>query len=108
MGPDHGDRAVDVQDADPASLLNWMRQCLALRKKHAALVTGRLDVVEVGESLIAFTRETGSERLLCAFNLGNVALAWRPDGDWAVIASANHAAPDGSLPPFSGFIARKI
>lgn len=67
--PEHQSRAVDLQAASPNSLLNKYRRLIDWRKQQPALIRGRLDLVEVPEPLVAFTRYCDEQRLLCIFNL---------------------------------------
>ena len=69
FGSDHGDMAVDRQEADAGSLLHWTRQVLALRKAEPALRLGTLRFVDAAGSVIAFERVLDGERLLCVVNL---------------------------------------
>jgi len=78
VGPDHAALAVDIQEADPASLLNWTRQVLALRKAHPTLLTGDIRLVEAGAAMLAFERFDDEEAMLCVFNLSPEPQAWRP------------------------------
>ncbi|WP_222950783.1 alpha-glucosidase family protein [Sphingomonas sp. JC676] len=78
VGADHTALAVDRQEADPDSLLNWTRQVLALRKEHPALLTGDIRVVEAGEAMLAFERLSDEETLLCVFNLSPEPQIWSP------------------------------
>jgi len=94
--PEHATRAVDVNEADPASPLNFMRRLLAWRRTQPALVTGDIRFVDAPEPVLALVRspENGSDgnTLLCVFNLGadpvDLALAV-PDS----LAVATHLDP---------------
>ena len=70
-GASHADLAVERQEADGASVLNFTRHCLALRERHSALHHGAMRIVEAGARLLVFDRECGSERLRCSFNLSD-------------------------------------
>ncbi len=104
----HKERAVDVQEADKASLLHLYRRFLAWRRSHAALVLGSIQFVDVPEGILAFKRQTEDEHLLCVFNLSpesrtctlqdNVA----PLTD-APVLRAEWSAPTLTLPPYGVF-----
>ena len=64
VGEDHAALAVDRQEADPHSLLHWTRETLALRKRHAALLTGDIRVVDAGDAMLALERTSGDEAQL--------------------------------------------
>lgn len=69
VDPRHGVLAVDRQEADAASMLNFTRAFLAWRKRHPALVAGDIRFVDAPEPVLAFERAGADERLLCVFNL---------------------------------------
>ena len=62
-------RAVDLQQQDPDSCLNWTRRLLRLRHAHAALRTGRFEVLQADDRLLAVLRQGDDDAVLCAFNL---------------------------------------
>ena len=72
--PEHLARAVDVNEAEPHSPLNFMRRLLAWRKTQPALVTGDIRFLDAPEPVLALVRtpEFGGPgaTLLCLFNLG--------------------------------------
>jgi alpha-glucosidase len=70
LAPTHRALAVDRQRADPGSLLHHYRRLLAWRRAHPALVGGDMALLPVHEQVLAFVRSDGTERVLCAFNLG--------------------------------------
>lgn len=67
---DHDHVNVETQDADPASLLHWYRELLALRRASAALRFGTLELFDTHPNLLAFERATENERILVVANLG--------------------------------------
>jgi alpha-glucosidase len=69
VDPVQASLAVDRQQADPHSVLNFTRQFLAWRKQQPALIGGEIRFLDVPEPLLAFIRETdGEQRLVLAFN----------------------------------------
>ncbi len=93
VAPEHLGRAVALQDGDPASVLSFYRRLLAWRARHPMFATGALVVHAATPTTLLFTREAGTARIACAFNLGpdRAAIAlppgrWRPDPDapWPV------------------------
>jgi len=106
FGEDHRAMAVDAQEADDDSLLNWTRALLAARRAHPALRTGRLTVVHGDDALIAFERVAGDARLLCVFNLGDAPRDWPAElatGKPILVANGADAAV---LPAYSGMVVR--
>jgi alpha-glucosidase len=107
----HRARAVDVQSADSASLLNNTRAMIAFRKASAALTGGSFTTHVADAALLIFEREAtmddGGERMLCAFNLGEAPLNWTNDipGSWSVAHAINGATTD-QLPPFAAIFLR--
>lgn len=102
--------AVNVQEADPGSMLNYYRRMLAFRKTRPALGKGSFTLLETTESVIAYLREADGGRVLCAFNLGAAPVRMNlPDGAWKVIDDTGFAARiDGGaalLPPHQALFA---
>ncbi len=72
MDPIYSYQAVNVekQDRDGASLLQWMRNLIGLRKLFPAFGTGSLEFIEpLNRKVLAYTRRDGSDTLLCVANL---------------------------------------
>ncbi|WP_233508696.1 alpha-glucosidase [Parvularcula marina] len=108
--PAHAKLAVDVQQTDPKSQLNFTRALLALRKTLPALITGSLELLDTPDDIVAFIRETNGARMLCAYNLGTDTVDWQPDmlpGTARIIATPENLAEDAplptALPPKSGY-----
>jgi alpha-glucosidase len=80
VGDDHRELAVDRQEQDPGSPLACSRACLALRKSHPALRTGRLSLVEVGPQKLVFDRSDEHQKLRCSFNLSASPAPFQPSG----------------------------
>jgi len=66
---------VENQAANPASLLSWMRQLIALRKRHPVLGRGSLTFLEPdNHHVLAFVRALdGEAAVLCVANLSRLA-----------------------------------
>lgn len=83
----HRARAVDVQNADTASVLAFYRTMLALRRGHPALVGGSIRFLDAEDEILAFIREDGGEKLLCVFNFAEEPAYWPlPPDTGAVVA----------------------
>lgn len=65
----HREMAVDAQECDQNSVLAFARAVLAWRHAHPALANGDIVFVEAPEGLFAFERRSGTQRILCLFNL---------------------------------------
>ncbi len=66
---------VETQTANPSSLLAWMRQLIALRKRHPVLGRGDLQFLEPeNHHVLAFVRSLdGEQPMLCVANLSRLA-----------------------------------
>ena len=66
---------VETQASNPASLLSWMRQLIALRKRHPVLGRGTIEFLEPdNHHVLAFIRAMDGERpILCVSNLSRLA-----------------------------------
>lgn len=96
VGDDHSALAVDVQEADPHSLLHLTRRLVALRKAEPVLRLGRLERIAADGDLLSFERWHDNRRIRLAFNFGAEPAEIALEG--AVWAEVNGATPD-LLPP---------
>ncbi|MFD0598274.1 maltose alpha-D-glucosyltransferase [Catellatospora coxensis] len=76
MGPVYGYQAINVEQQleQPASLLQWTRRMITLRKQHPALAVGTFEDVDAANpAVLAFLRRhdagDSSEVVLCVHNL---------------------------------------
>jgi maltose alpha-D-glucosyltransferase/alpha-amylase len=61
---------VEAQDANPQSLLSWMRRIIALRKRHQAFGRGSIEFLHAeNRKILAFVRQHEEERILVIANL---------------------------------------
>ena len=74
--PVHAGYAVDRQTNDPASTLGYARAILRLRRRHPALVSGDITLLDTPQDILAFLREIDGNRVLCVFNLGETPGHW--------------------------------
>ncbi len=109
LGPDHTERAVDVHEADPSSLLNMTRQLIAFRNANEALLIGQLNVNVAKEKLLVFERSCAGQHFVCVYNFSAEPVEWGPaqPDRWRVLETVNGAAA-WTLPPFAGLIAERI
>ncbi|HUM96057.1 MAG TPA: maltose alpha-D-glucosyltransferase [Candidatus Competibacter sp.] len=76
MDPIYGYEAVNVeaQQREPASLLNWMKRLIAVRRSSRVFGRGRLTVLLPGNrKILAYLREYEDEIVLCVANLSRSA-----------------------------------
>jgi len=64
---------VASQTNDPQSLLSYYRNWIAARKRSAALMKGDIAPIETSAQILAFTRNSSSERVLVVHNLSGAA-----------------------------------
>ncbi len=111
--PRHADFAVDRQERDETSTLNFVRTMISLRKNVTALRAGDIAFIEAPPPLLAFTRIAGGETMLCVFNLEDEAQEWRPPEadryrrlvDVGLDGAKTAQRPPSLLPPLSGYAA---
>ena len=78
----HRALAVDVQEADPNSLLHHYRRLLHWRRGQPALIHGDMALLPAHEQVFGFVRSHTGERVLCAFNASErAATLTLPAGD---------------------------
>jgi len=70
LNPDWPTRNVALQEDDAGSMLALTRELLRLRRTVAALSVGSYLPVAASGTLLAFTRQVGTSRVLIALNLG--------------------------------------
>ncbi|WP_324699135.1 alpha-amylase family glycosyl hydrolase [Novosphingobium sp. RL4] len=95
-------RAVDRQEADPASLLHLTRCLIHVRRDDAALRRGTCEVLLADETRLVLRREAEGRSVLAVFNIGERDAAWPQEVPTTgkVLAAVNDATP-GSLPAWS-------
>jgi maltose alpha-D-glucosyltransferase/alpha-amylase len=76
MDPVWGYEAINVeaQHGDPSSLLNWMRNMIALRKLFTVFGRGGIEFLEPSNrKILAYLRRYQDEQILCVANLSRFA-----------------------------------
>jgi maltose alpha-D-glucosyltransferase / alpha-amylase len=76
MDPVWGYEAINVeaQQGDPSSLLNWLRNMIALRKLFTVFGRGTIKFFEpANRKILAYLRQYRDERVLCVANLSRFA-----------------------------------
>ncbi|MCX7282810.1 MAG: alpha-amylase family glycosyl hydrolase [Novosphingobium sp.] len=106
VGQDNLARAVDLQDNDPHSLLAFTRQCIALRKAHAALATGEVLRCDADAGLLVIERAVPGETVRCLFNLGEAPVAVPADLQRGDIVMCVNEAQVQVLPAFGAMVLR--
>jgi len=76
MDPVWGYEAINVeaQQSDPSSLLNWMRNMIALRKLFRVFGRGTIKFLNpANRKILAYLRQYNDEQILCVANLSRFA-----------------------------------
>ncbi|MCO5063171.1 MAG: alpha-glucosidase family protein [Rhizobiaceae bacterium] len=105
-------RAVDVQESGPGSVLHHYRAVLAARRRTPALVSGGFRFLDSKRDVLALIRESGSQRVLCAFNFSSLPVKWKlPEGmDIGDVLFSGAIVSRGrvELPPLGFFVAELL
>ncbi len=112
VDPRHDGLAIDVQEADQHSTLQFFRKLIAIRSDSAPLRLGSIDFVRTTDDFLAFSRTFKGDSVFCAFNL-SVEKKCRQTGKECAMTTLISSEPDhyGQHPPetvpaLSGFIAQ--
>jgi maltose alpha-D-glucosyltransferase / alpha-amylase len=76
MDPVYGYQALNVEaeESDSSSLMNWMRNMMALRKLFRVFGRGALQfLMPKNKKILAYLRSMGTEQVLCVMNLSQYA-----------------------------------
>lgn len=94
LNADAGQINVAAQEDDPASLLNWYRQLISLRRGEPALHAGDYTQWDGGsDDLFCYMRSHGEDRLLIVLNFADQPVEARlPKGDWQALTGPGGAA----------------
>lgn len=107
IGQGHAEAAVDQQDKDAGSVLNFTREILAIRRKSEALMLGDIQFLDAQAPLLAFQRMGPDATVLCVFNFGGAPVprpVFMPSGTPAWAQSGWDANPSDSLPGYAVWI----
>jgi alpha-glucosidase len=108
LGEENMACAVDRQENDPASLLNFTRQLIALRQSHPALRTGACGVLLADETRLVLRRSAPDETMIVVFNLSAKEVAWPTElGINGTEIESVNGASSGHLPPFGAILMRE-
>lgn len=94
LQPDSLTANVEVQDADPRSLLNLYRRLIHLRSANSALAAGELvPLTASSDAIAAYVRREGDRAVLVVANLGTTPLSG------VMLSSQNRILPAGLYAP---------
>ncbi len=109
----HAPLSVDMQEQDKHSVLHFARDMIAARRGSSALRFGSAHILDAPCDCFAFHRRHGDEEMLCVFNLGEKKAQWKPPhaNEYKIVLSltkdGHKAPPPNTIPPLSGYIARR-
>jgi alpha-glucosidase len=88
VNPDYARVNVESARRDPASLLNYYRQLLALRHASPALQQGAYRALDQSDKVFAYERAAADQRLLIVLNFAARPATLPIDGAWRVRLSS--------------------
>jgi alpha-glucosidase len=109
--PRHLPLSVASQEHNHASMLQFSRAAIAMRKRTLALQTGSMIVIEASDDILHFQRHLSGMTLQCVFNLGSTPTSRSHTTPMTMVFDsilgdgAHGATAPTTLPPFSGFLA---
>ncbi|MCW8998536.1 MAG: alpha-glucosidase family protein, partial [Kangiellaceae bacterium] len=93
----HREVAVNLQEDNPASVLNTFRAFLKWRKQYSALVKGDIEFLNTDEPVLAFYRQYKDEKLLVVLNLSSTQQIISTPGNSALSALEGHGLSSGVI-----------
>lgn len=105
LGEENIARAVDRQEADPASLLHLTRGLLVLRKACPALRMGSCAVLRADATRLVMRRKAAGQVVSVVVNLTTEPAEWPAEAprEGRVLVAVNGAEP-GTLPPLGAIL----
>jgi alpha-glucosidase len=104
MDPAHRAFNVAAQAGDDASVLNWTRQLIALRRASPAMRIGTVELLDdSSDQLVAFDRTSDGQRVRCMFNLSDRPVAVTPTAGVLLAACGGGDPTSSILPPAAGY-----
>lgn len=104
-GP-HLAAAANKQIGVAGSILEHYRTFLRFRKSHPSLVAGEISFLPAADAGLAFVRRSGSDAVLCVFNLTGEKMRFTLPGNLNVTALSGHGFSsgfDGDIVSLAGF-----
>lgn len=81
VGESHIPLSIDRQLVDDASMLNFTRRALQIRRDNPALRTGSLRILKADDRILSFERSEGRQHIRCTFNLSDGRVAFSTSGN---------------------------
>lgn len=112
LAPEHRARAVDLQEADDGSVLNFTRRFLNWRKAQRPLIVGDVRFFDVAAPLLAFERFDEHASLLVALNFSAERRCFDRGAPLCPLDApglTGRLSDQGvALPPFGAFIGKQL
>ena len=89
VAAEHVALAVDVQDKDFDSLLNFYRRWLTARRDLSILWSGAIEFLSPHAQIFGFIRSSNQQRLLCVFNMSDQVCDYTLPQNHTVLSVAN-------------------
>ncbi|SDZ46451.1 alpha-glucosidase [Jannaschia faecimaris] len=94
VAPEHLANAVAVQDGREGSLLNHYRRVVSMRNEMPVLRRGDQTELTATGDLLTFIRTDGTDRVFCAFNMGEAPIEVAlPLGNWVPVEGIGGTEP---------------
>jgi alpha-glucosidase len=93
----HREHAVDSQQNDPNSMLNFTRAFIAWRKEQPALRFGNIHFIETPDNVIGFRRQFEQQTLTCLFNAQDQPVTLPVQGQLSGMSSSSCLIDQGKL-----------
>ncbi|TQV89677.1 alpha-amylase family glycosyl hydrolase [Aliikangiella coralliicola] len=93
----HIDKAINLQEDDPLSVLNSFRQFFAWRKNYPSLITGNINFIDTEEPVLGFFRENSDEKLLVYFNLSSSQQVIPINQEYVLSSVEGHGLSSGAI-----------
>lgn len=112
--PVHGDYArqnVQVESADPASVLNWYRRLARLRAEHAEFIDGDFHLqMRTDQRVFAFSRENAHARAMVLVNFSSEVAEYRASlvRGASLLADSVGGGVPGRLAPLQAVIYERV
>ncbi len=101
MDPRHLDLSKEAQESSPNSVLAFFRHAQSVRQHSPILRHGALIPIPGPPGILAFERNLDGRRIMCAFNLTDAPVDWRPNveaGTTVLLSSGCEQTVGGGLP----------
>jgi alpha-glucosidase len=104
--PDAADRSLEAQRDDPSSILHLYRTLLRLRREHDALRRGSLELLDLGDGIVAWRRAAGDDQLTVVIDADPEPRDVPVAGELVVSSVPGRTSFDGRLAGYEAVVLR--